>query len=106
MFIFITLGVTSFIILIFKLHRRTQLTPRSSIHSLKIRMTSHPCSKYEHTTLSYLLSVNYIPAACCKLRYILRFVCKLKVGVLVERCEYELKDKNLHLTRYKFCTVE
>ena len=46
------------IILIFKLHRRTRLTPRSSIHSLKIRMTSHPCNKYEHTTLSYLLSVN------------------------------------------------
>ena len=47
------------IILIFKLHRRIRLTPRSSTHSLKIRMTSHPCNKYEHTTLSYLLSVNY-----------------------------------------------
>ena len=45
------------IILICKLHRRTRLTPRSSIHSLKIRMTSHPCNKYEHATLSYLLSV-------------------------------------------------
>ena len=47
------------IILIFKLHRRTRLTPRSSIHSLKITMTSHPCNKYEHTTVSYLLSVNW-----------------------------------------------
>ena len=46
------------IILIFKLHRRTGLTPRSSIHSFKIRMTSHLCNKYEHTTLSYLLSVK------------------------------------------------
>ena len=46
-------------ILIFKLHRRTRLTPRSSIHSLKIRMTSHPCTKYEHTMVSYLLSVKY-----------------------------------------------
>ena len=32
--------------------------PRSSIHSLKIRMTSYPCNKYERTTLSYLPSVN------------------------------------------------
>ena len=47
------------IILIFKLHRRTRLTPGSSIHSLKIRMTSHPCNEYEHTTLSNLLSVKY-----------------------------------------------
>ena len=46
------------IILIFKLHRRTRLTPSSSMHSLKIRMTSHPCNKYERTTLSYLLSVK------------------------------------------------
>ena len=46
------------IILIFKLHRRTRLTPHSSIHSLKIRMTSHPCNKYEQITLSYLLSVK------------------------------------------------
>ena len=46
------------IILIFKLHRRTPLMPRSFIHSLKIRMTSHPCYIYEHTTLSYLLSVK------------------------------------------------
>ena len=53
------------IILIFKLHRRTRLMPCSSLHSLKIRMTSHPCNKYEHTTLSYLLSVDYyIPRAC------------------------------------------
>ena len=40
------------IILIFKLHRRTRLTPRSSTesstHSLKIRMTSHPCNKYDY----------------------------------------------------------
>ena len=49
------------IILIFKLHRRARLTPRSSIHSLKIRITSHPCNKYELTTLSYLLSVSYSP---------------------------------------------
>ena len=48
------------IILIFKVHRRTRLTPRSSTHSLKIRMTSHLCNKYEHTTLSYLLSVKHI----------------------------------------------
>ena len=47
------------IILIFKLHRRTRLAHRSSIHCLKIRMTSHPCNKYEHTTLSHPLSVNY-----------------------------------------------
>ena len=29
-----------------------------SLCSLKIRMTSHPCNKYEHTMLSYLLIVN------------------------------------------------
>ena len=46
------------IILIFKLYRRTRLTPRSSLHSLKIRMTSHSCNKYEQIMLSYLLSVN------------------------------------------------
>ena len=46
------------IFLIFKLHRRTRLTPRSSIHSLKIRMTSHPCNKYEYITLSYLLALT------------------------------------------------
>ena len=51
------------IILIFKLHRRTRPVPCSSIQSLKIRMTSHPYNKYEHTTLSYLLSVNYLTAA-------------------------------------------
>ena len=33
--------------------------PHSSIHSLKIRMRSHPCNKYEQITLSYLLSVKY-----------------------------------------------
>ena len=48
------------IILIFKMHRRTRLTPRSSIHSVKIRMTSHPCNKYEQITLSYLPSVNQV----------------------------------------------
>ena len=42
----------------YTLHLTPQLTPRSSIHSLKIRLTSHPCNKYEHTTLSYLLSIN------------------------------------------------
>ena len=47
------------IILIFELHRRTQLTPCSLIYSLKIRRTSHPCNKYEHTTLSCLLSVKH-----------------------------------------------
>ena len=33
---------------------------RSSIHSLRIRMTSYPCNKYEQITPSYLLSVKYI----------------------------------------------
>ena len=47
------------IILIFRLHRRTRLTPRSTIHSPKIRMTSHPCNKCEQIMLSYLLSVKY-----------------------------------------------
>ena len=52
------------IILIFKLHRSTQRMPRSSVHSLEIRMTSHPCNKYEQIMLSYFLSVNYnIPRA-------------------------------------------
>ena len=46
------------IILIFKLHRRTRLTPRSFIHSLVIRMTSHTRNKYENTTLSCLPSVS------------------------------------------------
>ena len=41
-----------------------RLTPRSSIHSLKIRMTSHPCNKYEQIMLSYLLSVNYERFPC------------------------------------------
>ena len=44
------------IFLIFKL----RCTPRSSVHSLKIRMTSHPCNKYQQITLSYLLSVKYL----------------------------------------------
>ena len=48
------------IILIFKLHRRTRLMARSSVHSLKIQMTSHPCNKYGYTTLSYLLSVKQL----------------------------------------------
>ena len=46
------------IIRIFKLQRRTRLMLRSPIHSLKIRMTSHPCNKYEQTMLSCLL--NYL----------------------------------------------
>ena len=29
------------------------------LHNLTIRMTSHPCNKYEQITLSYLLSVKY-----------------------------------------------
>ena len=46
------------IILFFKLHRRTRLTPRSSTHSLKlIRMRSHQCNKYEQITLSCLFMV-------------------------------------------------
>ena len=44
--------------LIFKLRRRTWITTRSSITSFKIRMTSHPCIKYEHTVLSCRLSVD------------------------------------------------
>ena len=47
------------IILIFTLHRRTRLMPHSPIHSLKIRMMSHLCDKYEHTTLSYLLKPSF-----------------------------------------------
>ena len=47
------------IILIFKLHGRPRLTPRSCIHSSKIRMTSLPCNKYEQITLSYLASVKH-----------------------------------------------
>ena len=35
------------LILIFKLHIRTWFTPRSSIHSLKIRMTSHSCKNMD-----------------------------------------------------------
>ena len=38
--------------------------PRSSIKSLKIRMMSHPCNKYEQIMLSYLLSVNYLNKNC------------------------------------------
>ena len=57
------------IILIFKLHRRTRLTPRSSIHSLKIRMPSHPCDKYEQITLSYFLSTWLQMALCHRVCY-------------------------------------
>ena len=52
------------IILIFKLYRIIRLTPRSSIHSLKFRMTSHRCNKYEQITLPYLLSVTYMCLLC------------------------------------------
>ena len=45
------------IILIFNCIEELSLC-RSSILSLTIRMTSHLCNKYEHTTLSYLLSVK------------------------------------------------
>ena len=31
---------------------------RSSIHSLRIRMMSYPCNKYEQITPSYLLLAN------------------------------------------------
>ena len=37
------------IILIFKLHRRTRLTPRSSIHSLKIRSVNYTKLFQTHT---------------------------------------------------------
>ena len=33
---------------------------RSSVHSLRIRMTSYPCNKYEQITPSNLLSAKYI----------------------------------------------
>ena len=46
------------VILILKPHRRTRLIPRSSVHSLKIRVTSHPCNNYEQIMLPYLLSVK------------------------------------------------
>ena len=36
----------------------TSASLRSSIHSLRIRMTSYPCNKYEQITPSYRLSVN------------------------------------------------
>ena len=47
------------VILILKLHRRTQLR-FVLLYSLRIRMTSCPCNKYEQITPSYLLSVNYV----------------------------------------------
>ena len=46
--------------IIFKLQRRSRLTLRFSIHSLKIQMSSHPCNKSEQITLSYLVNVNYL----------------------------------------------
>ena len=51
------------IILIFKLHRRTRLMPRSSIYSLKIRMTSHPCNKFIWTYHDFLSSKCYVEHA-------------------------------------------
>ena len=41
-------------------HSRFQTAQKNStsINSLKIRMTSHPCNTYEQITLSYLLSIN------------------------------------------------
>ena len=35
-----------------------KLTLRSSIHNLKIQVTSHPCNKYEQIMLSCLLCVK------------------------------------------------
>ena len=47
------------IILIFNLHRKTQLPPRSSINSLKIRMMSHPCNKMNrYRVLSSKCQIN------------------------------------------------
>ena len=51
LFIFITLGVTSFSF-------SSCIEERGN--NLKIRMTSHPFNTYEQITLSYLLSVNQI----------------------------------------------
>ena len=45
-----------YILLIFKVHRRTRPMPRFSIHRLKIRTTSHPWN--EQITLSYLLKIK------------------------------------------------
>ena len=59
------------------LEDRKALTPRSSIHSLKICMTSHPCNKYEEITLSYLLSVNYL--ICKETVWIVRHPCFLTI---------------------------
>ena len=42
----------------FQTAQKNSASLRSSIHSLKIRMTSYPCNKYEQITPSYLLSVN------------------------------------------------
>ena len=70
------------IIVIFKLHRRTRLMPNVLLYI--IRMTSHLCSKYEHTTLSYLLSVTYLIAAT--------FV----IGIPHKNCVIELTNPDLH----------
>ena len=90
------------IILIFKLHRRTRLTPRSSIHSLKIRMMSHPCNKYEHTTLSYLLSVNYIHRKEAQLPRIKQMsVCMIKSNKF-EHLEIKLPRFSYLIKSWKF----
>ena len=51
------------------------LTPRSSINSLKIRMTSHPCNKYEQIMLSYLLSVKHSHLIDCTGQFHLGALC-------------------------------
>ena len=38
----------------------TSASPRSSIHSLRIRMMSYPCNKYEQITASYPFIDKYI----------------------------------------------
>ena len=92
------------IILIFKLHRRTWLTPRSSIHSLKIRMTSHPCNKYEHITLSYLPSVKYTlqtPHIISPYKTVLRIVIRVQFWFQSpKRCIIK------HLKHTKLYTIE
>ena len=51
------------LILIFKLHRRTRFTLRFSIHSLKIRMASYPCNKYDYNIpTACLLNRSPVPA--------------------------------------------
>ena len=46
------------VILILKTAQKNSASLRSSIHSLRIRMTSYPCNKYEQITPHYLLSVT------------------------------------------------